>query len=366
MKASEETDTATVRRFAGRRTILVRIAKVSIAIAVAIGLYYAVDSAVAQWKLESHKLRLQIADIQQRLMDTEDASQRAELQRSIQDLEATIPRLENLKWDRVGVASLLYALGLIPPAFLLRRALQSLGQNPRLSTAIAAQCLGHIGKYVPGKAMVVVLRVGALARDGVRPLAATVSVFLETFLMMAVGAAVAGIIVLQLPVPDWIALTAVLVAVLASLPTLPPILRRVAARVSNVDIAEIDSRIGIGLFAAGWGWSVIGWILIGASFTVLITAIPGSPPSTPSFELFATATAAISLAIVVGFASLLPGGAGVRELVMITVLGVSLGSVHGLLAAIAARIMFIVVESILAGLAWIWLQCSDARVSAAT
>jgi uncharacterized membrane protein YbhN (UPF0104 family) len=344
---------------------LVRVAKVLIAIAVVVGLYFAALSAVTQWKIESDKLRLQIAEIDQALKQTDQTAARSELQKSRDKLQATVPRLENLRWDRVGLASLLYAIGLIPPSFLLRRALLSLGQKPSVGTAIAAQLVGHVGKYVPGKAMVVILRAGALTRDGVRPLAATVSVFLETFLMMAVGAAVAGAVVVWLPVPSWIAITAVLVAILASLPTLPPILRRVAARVSKLDVAEIDAKIGMGLFAAGWGWSLLGWLLIGASFTALITAIPSSAPSPPPLELYATATAAISLAIVVGFASLLPGGAGVRELVLITVLSVSIGSVHGLLAAIAARIMFIVVESVLAGAAWTWLRLTDGSVISA-
>lgn len=342
--------------------ILVRIAKIMIAIAVAIGLYFAADSAIAQWRLESSKLQSQIDEIDQAITQTDQPQRRSELQSSKEALEATIPSLQNLKWGRVGWASLFYALGLIPPAFLLRRALRSLGQTPSLGTAIAAQCLGHVGKYVPGKAMVVILRASALSRDAVRPLAATISIFLETFMMMAVGAAVAGAIVLWLPVPDWIAISSVAVAVLASLPTLPPILRRVAARVSKVPLSEIDSKIGLGLFVAGWGWSLLGWVLIGASFTMLISAIPSSAtlPSTP--ELFATATAAISLAIVIGFASLLPGGAGIRELVMMTVLSVSLGPVHGLLSAIAARIMFILVEALLAGAAWTWLRFTDGAV----
>ena len=352
-------------KFADRRGILVRIAKVLIAIAVVIGLYFAARSAVIQWKGEGDKLRLQIAKIDEALAQTDEAETRSQLQKSKAKLVAAVPRLENLNWGRVALASFLYAIGLIPPSFILRRALLSLGQKPRVGTALAAQLLGHVGKYVPGKAMVVILRAGVLTRDGVRPLAATISVFLETFLMMAVGAAVAGIVVVWLPVPRWIAVAAVLVSILASLPTLPPILRRVAARVSKVELAEIDSKIGIGLFAAGWGWSIIGWLLIGASFTTLITAIPTSAPSPPPLELFATATAAISLAVVVGFASLLPGGAGVRELVLITVLSVSIGSVHGLLAAIAARIMFIVVESVLAGAAWIWLRRSEGALVSA-
>ncbi len=88
----------------------------------------------------------------------------------------------------------------------------------------------------------------------------------------------------------------------------------------------------------------------------LIIAIPTSSELPSWGELYAIATAAICLAMVIGFASLLPGGAGVRELVLATVLGVSLGSVHGILAAIAARILFIVVEAALAGSFWLWLR----------
>jgi uncharacterized membrane protein YbhN (UPF0104 family) len=336
--------------------VVFRIAKWVIALMVAVGLYFAGRRAVAQWKSESIKLQSQIAEIDHELTETEDVSRQAELWRIKANLEASIPRLDNLRWDRIFLASLLYAIGLVPPSFLLRRALMSLGQHARVGTSIAAQLLGHVGKYVPGKAMVIVLRAGALAHDDVRPLAATISVFLETFLMMAVGAAVAGLVVLWLPVPTWIAVIAVSVAVFASLPTLPPILKRIAKRLSKLSIMEADAKIDMGLFAAGWGWSLLSWVFVGASFTLVVTAIPSATPLPPWIELYAIATAAISLAMVIGFASLLPGGAGVRELVLTTVLGVSIGSDHGLLAAIAARIMFIVVEAILAGGSWLWLR----------
>jgi uncharacterized membrane protein YbhN (UPF0104 family) len=329
-----------------------------IALIVAIGLYFAGRAAVIQWELQSTKLRTQIEEIDRKLSQTAELASAAELQQERVKLEASIPRLQNLRWDRILLAALLYAIGLVPPSFLLRRALASLGQHARVGTAIAAQLVGHVGKYVPGKAMVIVLRAGALARDDVRPLAATISVFLETFLMMAVGAAVAGFVVLWLPVPKWIAMSALSVAVLASLPTLPPILKIVAARLSKLSIMESNAKIDFGLFAAGWGWSLLSWIFVGGSFTVLVTAIPSATPLPPWIELYAIATAAIGLAMVIGFASLLPGGAGVRELVLTTVLGVSIGSVHGLLAAIAARIMFMIVEAILAAGSWLWLRRS--------
>jgi uncharacterized membrane protein YbhN (UPF0104 family) len=353
---SERDDGTTV----SRKAIVIRVVQWLIAVAVAIGLCFAARAALTQWDVERGKLRSQIAELEQEISITTDAIRRDGLQRSKSDLEASVPRLANLRWDRIALASLLYAIGLVPPSFLLRRALVSLGQQPRLSTAIMAQLIGHVGKYVPGKAMVVVLRAGVLSRDHVRPLPATISIFLETFLMMAVGAAVAGLVVLWLPVPFWITLTAVCVALLASLPTLPPILKRIVARSMKMSRAEVDSQIGMGLFAAGWGWSVLSWVFIGASFATLITAIPTSTALPPWVELYPLATAAISLAMVIGFASLLPGGAGVRELVLTTVLGVSIGSAHGLLAAIAARLMFMIVEAILAGGSWLWLRKNEA------
>ncbi|MFK8111355.1 MAG: YbhN family protein [Rubripirellula sp.] len=338
-----------------RRKRLIGLAKWLIAAAVLVGLLVAGRSAVQQWAHESQKIQKEIAWVDEAAKSA-SGLELAELQAQRERLDASVPRLENLRWNRIAFAGLLYGLGLIPPSFLLRRALVSLGEHPRLSTTIAAQLMGHVGKYVPGKAMVIVIRAGVLSRDGVRPMRATVSIFLETFLMMAVGAVVAGIVVWWLPVPEWIAITSIVAAIAASLPTFPPILRLVAAKVTKVRVQDVDSQIGWRLFAAGWFWSTLSWLLIGASFTAIVSAIPSVESVPLTFQLYAISTAAIGLAMVIGFASLLPGGAGIRELVLTTVLGVAIGTVHGLLAAIAARIVFIVVEAMLAGLCWCWLR----------
>jgi uncharacterized membrane protein YbhN (UPF0104 family) len=195
-----------------------------------------------------------------------------------------------------------------------------------------------------------------MSREGVTALNATVGVFLETFLMMAVGSAVAAAVVFWLPVPRWIGWLSLAAALFASLPTLPPILRMVSQRVSRSEDLLRHSRINWKLFLAGWGWSLLSWLLIGASFAVLIAAIPTATTLPPPPQLFAIATAAISLGVVAGFASLIPGGAGVRELVLTSILGATTGPVHGLLAAILARIVYLVVEAILAAAAWFWLK----------
>lgn len=305
-----------------QQTNPMRLLKIAIAAVVLVGLYWATRSAVGQWNRIDADVRPSLADI---------------------------------RWSLIGGGAILYAAGLLPSAMLLHRAVWTLGGRPKLSTAVAAQIIGHVGKYVPGKAMVLVLRGGVLARDGVRPMTSTISVFLETFLMMAVGAVVAAIATTGAPVPQWIVTTAAVTAVMAGVPTLPPVLRRVMAIVSKRDDSIDPSRISWRLFAAGWAWSLLSWLMIGAAFTLIVAAMP-SPTPVDWMTLYPIATAAISLALVVGFASLLPGGAGIRELVLAAVLSIAVGPARGLMAAIAARIIFLTVEAVLSALVWAWLK----------
>ncbi len=179
--------------------------------------------------------------------------------------------------------------------------------------------------------------------------------------MMAVGASLGAVVVMWLPVPRWIAFLSLGVAMAACLPTTPPVLRQLTKRVARTESSEARSRIDWKLFASGWGWSLLSWLFVGSSFAVLITAIPGPAPLPPTPQLLAIATAAISLAVVAGFASLIPGGAGVRELVLTTILGVSIGPVQGMLAAIVARVVYIIVEATLAAASWVWLRRQTAQ-----
>ncbi len=350
-----------------QRKNLVRVAKWAIAIMVAGGLIFAAGSAIDQWNAENEKLRGRIADLDSQIADQADESRRDILIREKSRLESSIPTMSNLGWTRIALASLLYGFAMLPPGFVLAAAIRSLGERASLPTAMASQLLGHAGKYVPGKAMVVVLRVGGLSTDGVSAVTATISVFMETLLMMAVGAAVACLVIFWLPVPTWMMATAAVVAVAASIPTLPPVLKRVAAKVAHRNPTQNvpdQTTSSVRFFLVGWAWSLLSWILIGTAFTMLVSAIP-SPTTLPTpLVLYAVCTAAISLAMVIGFASLLPGGAGVRELVLTTLLALAIGTAHALLAAVAARLMFIAVEATCAGLAWVWLRyASVGRVS---
>ncbi|TWT76242.1 hypothetical protein CA13_67340 [Planctomycetes bacterium CA13] len=328
--------------------------KAVIAVVVVIGLSLATRSAIQSWQDETAKISAEILRLDLQIQDAKEPSKLPGMIAKRESLRGSVPRLSNIQWTRIAIAGLLYGLGLLPSAMVLGGWLEVLGFVPNKSLVIAAQTLGHVGKYVPGKAMVVVVRAGVLSRAEVPAVPATISVFLETFMMMAVGAAVAGVIICFLPVPPWMMVAAILGAIGASLPTLPPVLRQVTTR-----LLGRDSRLSDNAWRAcgvGWLWSILSWLLIGSSFAMIIASIPSSSlgvfSAVSGTMLWAVATAAISLAMVIGFASLIPGGAGVRELVLATILGFAIGPTQALLSAIMARLVFIVVECLMAAVAW--------------
>lgn len=328
-------------------------------------LFLAASSAYDSWMQQKGVIESQIKSLQLSRASQADPGVKDQLGLELDRLRQQVPTLSNLRFDRLCLAGLFYAAGLLPAGVVLHTNCGLFGQRPKLATAMAAQLIGHLGKYVPGKAMVIVLRAGVLQRDGVSIKSASASIFAETFLVMAVGATIAGIITLAIPVPRWIVIASGCMAVGAAIPTTLPVMRRLIDFIRRKEGLD-PVPVGLKWSLSTWAWSVCSWILIGISFALILAAIPSLVPMPGFLQLFAISTAAISLAMVIGFASLIPGGAGVRELVLTTILGVSFDPAHGILAAIAARLVFVVTEMVLGGLSWAWIQWSDgSRVVAA-
>ena len=95
----------------------------------------------------------------------------------------------------LAVSGCLYLLGTLPCGIFWHRTLLALGQPVSLPRALRAYYIGHLGKYVPGKAMVVILRTGLVRGQGVDTALAAACVFFETLTMMAVGAFLSAAIV---------------------------------------------------------------------------------------------------------------------------------------------------------------------------
>jgi uncharacterized membrane protein YbhN (UPF0104 family) len=259
------------------------------------------------------------------------------------------------------LAGVLYLVGLLPSAAFWYGTLRRLGQTPGWWRALRAYYVGHLGKYVPGKAMVIVLRAGLVRGPGVDMAVATVSVFCETLTSMAVGAFLAAALLAvcfrEQQFFIWIALGLMAVAVT---PTLPPVFRRLAAlagvaRRDPVAFARLQ-RLTFRWLLGGWLAIALGWAVIGLSLWATLrglditTADGRLPEALAHLPLW---TAAVSLATVAGFLSLIPGGAGVREAVLIGLMRqTGFAAADALLAATMLRVVWLAAELLVAGAAF--------------
>lgn len=251
------------------------------------------------------------------------------------------------------LAGLLYVLGLLLAAWYFFWLLRSLDQPVRLFESIRAHYVGHMGKYVPGKGLVLVIRLGLLPFERRSLAAGGVAVFYETIMMMAVGAILAAVIL-----PVWYgvaglpALVAGLSAIALAIGTLPPILgplgRLVLTVKPNWTVGHSLAFIGYRQFAMGWVVNIVVWSFLGLSFWATLRALlPAEQAPLSGFPFYVAASA---LAMVAGFASLLPGGAFVREAVLIELLDPRYGAGTAVVAAIALRCVWLLSEVVISAI----------------
>ena len=270
-----------------------------------------------------------------------------------------------LRWGWLALAMLFYLVGMFPSCVFWWQTLRAMGQRPTIGETSRAFFIGHLGKYVPGKALVVVLRTALIRSERVDTTVAAASVFVETLTLMAVGAAVAaGILGALLRTQPGFILLALLLAVCAGVPTYPPLFRR-ALRLLQVHRAnpDIDKAIdGLDARLMGLGWLLIsiGWLSFGLSLWATAQAIPGSV-STPTLSDLPLLTAAVALAMVAGFLSLLPGGIGVRELIVIPLLQPQFGQVVAIISAVLLRVSWMTAELLVAGILYLAVRPPTVR-----
>ncbi|MCS7269751.1 MAG: hypothetical protein NZ703_01590, partial [Gemmataceae bacterium] len=176
--------------------------------------------------------------------------------------------------------------------------------------------VSQFGKYLPGKAWVIFLRVGMLQPLGAPGVAVAVTATYETLASMGAGALVA---VVCLP---WLDLLPVAVAgrwgwfvVLAGLPVAIGLMHRVVQvwlRRRGADLSRLASAPGWLLLARGLLHGLTGWLLLACSLWLLLNELLGGAWSL-SFSYYPALLGALALAYVAGFVVLVaPGGLGVR------------------------------------------------------
>jgi hypothetical protein len=220
----------------------------------------------------------------------------------------------------------LYLTGLAFPLTFWFVLLRTMGQQPTVPTAMRAYYISHLGKYVPGKAWALLLRMTLISGPNVRPGVAAVTAGYETLTTMASGALVAVVLFTLHALDESDRWKAVGLLALAGIPILPPVFHRIVGRLTalarRAGGRQTDTEAGpaprlrAGTMLLGLTLTACGWALLGLSFWSLACAVlPDAPPW--SWETWSRFTAFITLAYVAGFLTLpAPGGLGVRELIL--------------------------------------------------
>jgi len=257
------------------------------------------------------------------------------------------------------LSGLLYLLGLSLSALYWNRLLGHLGARPPLAAALRAYYIGHLGKYLPGKAWAVLLRTNLVRGYGVSAGLAALTSFYEVLTTMAAGVLVAAVLFavlgadagaglnadtlrqllcleqpaeggLQRPV---VVLLSLLLFVAIVVPLQPAVFNRLAHRLSlpfrERDAAELP-RIRFAYLLEGLAFTAVGWLLLGASFAAALRGVVGD--SWPLLDVrTARLPAIMGLSYVIGFVVLIaPGGLGVREFLLTLLLTPELVGVEGM------------------------------------
>lgn len=279
------------------------------------------------------------------------------LMKSWADLEGRFDWAK-LNWALLLFAAALYPIGQLPFGWFWRRVLRGLGYELPLSKVLRAYYVGLLGRYIPGKAMVIVIRGGLLARYGVRPATAAVSVFYETLTMMAVGSAV-GVVMLLWKFPErqtWLA-TAIVTMLVTGVPTIPAVREFLIKKLRRGKLDSESShdvkRPGFASLLMCWGVVAVGWFLMGTSIAVTMQAA-GFAASASWWDQWAVGTAAAALSVVLGFLSFIPVGLGVREAVLITVLSGMYGETAAPVGAVLVRLVWLLSEVVVSVILYFW------------
>jgi uncharacterized membrane protein YbhN (UPF0104 family) len=268
-------------------------------------------------------------------------------------------------------AVLTYLIGWLPSVWFWRAMLRAMRQPLGWMDAIRAHYVGQVGKYIPGKGLVLVIRGSLVKNAGVNPILGGVTAAYEALVFMAAGAAL-GLALAPIAFGDsfwkqiptqllWLRDQPILVPLLvfalnfATTPISAWLFTRMGqktmkqTRADNSDLPSISAA----LVAKGVAITSLGWFCHAISLGCVIQSVATKPMDVKQFPIWLAAT---TLSTVGGFVILIaPGGIGVREGLLIEVLKnqPDLGPTLAVVVAGLLRAVWFVTELITAALLYV-------------
>ena len=260
--------------------------------------------------------------------------------------------LEDLRWSFISIATLCQCVGVLVGATVWGGVVKRIsGRGPPVSVGMKIWMVGGLGRYLPGKIFGVLGIIGLARRAGVAAANAGAAVGLASFLGI-VGAALVGAFMYfeldwRIGPGRWPTFGLVLIPIaLLYVPTIQARLLRLWYRLIRMNAPETAARLSM----LRWtGVTFASWVAHAGAFWLLGQGLGiGIPPL--------IAGPAFALAWLVGHASPLPAGVGVRELGLVGLLAghANEGDIVALL--IVARVWSTLVELLVTLTLWLAVE----------
>ncbi|NEM90091.1 lysylphosphatidylglycerol synthase domain-containing protein [Galbitalea soli] len=245
----------------------------------------------------------------------------------------------------VALSAALVLLGLYTNMLSWRQVVRALGTRLTLAQAGGIYFTSQLGKYLPGAVWPIVAstRLGLIAGMDAFQSIVAMSVALLMTLTVASILSVSGLFLLPV-VAERYAIVPVIIIVAGIIALVPPVLDRlIRVALRLLRRASTVPRLAPVPLAAAVGWCVLSWLLLGVSLSVLIAA---HHPARAS-DVF-SGLPAYAVSWVAGFVAIFdPAGVGVREGVLVLVLGAHLGSPAVLGLAVVQRTFLVLGDAIM-------------------
>jgi hypothetical protein len=248
------------------------------------------------------------------------------------------------------VASLVFGMLGTGVTFLFwRQILIGLGVDPPRASSFRVFFVGQLGKYLPGSVWPVVAQMEYGKKNGIARRTILAANVLTLALSLAVGLVIGAALVplastSALQTYGWFYLLLPFLLALLHPRTIPGLLDWLFARIGRPPLGQ---RL---TWSAMWRaacWALLSWVLLGLHLYALSTGLGVTGP-----RVLAATIGGFALAASVGILVVpAPAGAGIRDVVLIATLGVSLTGAQALGVGLASRVILIVVDLVMAALA---------------